>query len=130
VHSKYTQWIATYLARVGSPRGQCVVAANEMREAFPELVEVRGWFHCAEHCWLLAPDGTIVDPTVSQFGMWDTVPEAYRAWKPGDEVRVGRCMECGDDIYRVVQTLDDGVRESFCDVKCRSDFVTATDGVM
>jgi hypothetical protein len=109
VDQKYAQWIVTYLARVGSPRGQCVIACDEMRKTFPELIEVRGWFYYSEHCWLQTSDGTIVDPTVSQFATWGISPEAYRAWKPGDEVRVGRCMECGDDIYRAVQTLDDEV---------------------
>ena len=99
-----------------------IVASEEMRQAFPELREVRGWFHCAEHCWLVALDGTIVDPTVSQFPSWDVVPEAYRAWKPGDEVRVGTCLWCGSDIHRVVPKLDgEEERQSFCDKECERD---------
>ena len=114
---KYVTWIATYLSRVGSPRGRCVAASAEMRQAFSELTEVRGWYGQTEHCWLTTPDGTIVDPTVAQFGE----PLPYRTWKPGDEVRVGRCLQCGDDIYRRVKALG-GATESICGRECEEEF--------
>jgi hypothetical protein len=86
MEEKYATWIATYLARVGYPRGQCVAACAEMCVVFPELVEVRGWFRGMEHCWLLTNEGTIVDPTVLQFDGQISL-EHYRAWKA--------CVKCG-----------------------------------
>jgi hypothetical protein len=78
-----------------------------MVKAFPELTIVKGHVETLEwgrrgHMWLRMADGTIVDPTASQFpGILE-----YDEWKPGDEVRVGACMNCGEDIWRSVQTLD------------------------
>ena len=104
---KYTIWIASYLGRVGSPRGRCIMACDEMQAVFPELVEVRGWYRRNEHCWLKAPSGTVVDPTVSQFKRKSQIesqidPTQYIPWKHcrrGDKSRIGRrpkpCTRCG-----------------------------------
>jgi hypothetical protein len=102
----YAEWIADYVTRhKGYVRGLCISACAEMRAAFPELTEVRGWANNDEHAWLVAPDGAVVDPTVSQFVGWGTI--AYRPFKPGDTVRVGRCHQCGDAIFARVERLDD-----------------------
>ena len=58
----------------------------------------------------------IVDPTAAQFASPVSL-EHYRAWKPGDEVKVGRCMWCGADIYRTVQKLG-GAPLSICSEEC------------
>ena len=111
----YADWIARFLAEHnGSVRGLCASASMAMKAAFPELAIVRG-FHCpgGPHWWLTAPDGTIVDPTASQFPK----PGAYRPFRPGDIVQVGRCMNCGEEIYEKVQSLD-GSPKCVCSPEC------------
>jgi hypothetical protein len=122
-NEKYRAWIIAYVAeRKGYVRGMCTSATKKMCEAFPELTRVAGFAvndagGAAEHFWCVAPDGTVLDPTGSQFG-WPIVE--YRPFKPGDEVRVGRCMHCGMDIHVAVQSLDDPrAARSFCDEACR-----------
>lgn len=112
----HAQWIAAYVeTRKGHVRGMCVGACREMRAAFPELIEVRGWANDAEHVWLTAPDGEIIDPTAAQFNP----PIDYRPFQPGDMVRVGRCMNCGDPIFAAVERLDDPkYARSTCDDEC------------
>jgi hypothetical protein len=116
----YSEWIAAYVERHnGAVLGLCRQAVVEMRETFPELTEVRGHVYCAwgkrGHAWLVDPAGEIVDPTRAQFpGIIQ-----YEPWKPGDEVRVGKCMECGDDIWRPIQSLDeDPGHASVCSKEC------------
>jgi len=81
----YVEWIAAYEAREGSVWMKCVEASEEMREAFPELVLIKGiavsrvsgkrWCHC----WLVDPDGRVVDPTAAQFnGHVDYEPPAAK----------------------------------------------------
>lgn len=73
--AKYALWIEAYLVRnFGDVWMKCLEACEEMSQAFPELRMVKGiavssvsrkrWCHC----WCVAPDGTIIDPTVVQFG--------------------------------------------------------------
>ena len=120
----YAGWIERYeLEHVGL-LGRCREAVVEMRAAFPELTEVRGHVFCAwgkrGHAWLADPAGNIVDPTAAQFpGVFE-----YEAWKPGDDVRVGKCMNCGEDIWRPVQTLDvEPKRESSCSSACEAELM-------
>ena len=117
--SAYDQWIADFISKQRVIRGACGRAVNEMAKAFPELKCVAGWVTfsggCTEHFWCGAPDGSIVDPTASQFRK----PLRYQEFQPGDEVRVGRCMNCGDGIYAQVQRLDDrSVARSVCSPEC------------
>lgn len=116
----HQEWIDAYVARNKSVFGKCKEATEEMAAAFPELkrvpghVEVMGWGRRA-HWWLETADGEIVDPTVSQFPM---VFE-YEPFEPGSPVRVGRCMDCGDDIYDHPQSLTDAPKvRSFCNDQC------------
>lgn len=121
----YAEWIANYVKRHPRTYGLCGSACKEMRAVFPELVEVPGWCNGREHVWLVDPEGNIVDPTASQFGdpVMDGFGLEYRAWKPGDEVRVGRCMNCGEDIYAEVENLKDGGKShrSVCSDDCASE---------
>jgi hypothetical protein len=112
----YSEWIANYLrAHQGHVRGYCQDATLKMHEAFPELTIVKGFRRPGgEHCWLVTADGTVVDPTESQFAM--TALE-YRSFRPGDTVCVGKCMNCGEYIYEAVQSLE-GERKEFCNEQC------------
>jgi hypothetical protein len=133
-------WITGYVQRVTSMGalshralvGHCGVASRELAKVFG-LTVVPGWVclsanderpepgepaHRAEHVWCVDSTGKIYDPTVLQF-----FPEAvfrYVPWQPGDRVRTGRCMNCGDDIHRAVQSLDEhgGQRDYVCSPKC------------
>jgi hypothetical protein len=122
----YEGWIAEHYSTLGSAVGACSVATNKMVKAFPELVKVAGWCNGHEHYWCVAPDGTVVDPTARQFtdvlGSYRYPELHYRAWEPGDKVRVGRCMNCGDDIYKEVQSLD-GTRYCVCSDECHQQLV-------
>lgn len=119
----YWAWIGEYVERHGgNPLGLCVNACKEMSEAFPELVTVRGHVYCSwgkrGHVWLTDPDGNIVDPTRAQF----PDPIHYEPWAPGEEVRVGTCMNCGDGIWRALKTLDeDPGSPSACSPECLAE---------
>lgn len=117
---RYASWITDYISRQrGNIVGMCRIACEDMRNEFPELVLTAGFVvPGGEHFWLTAPDGSVVDPTALQF----TRIEEYRPFKPGDEVQVGRCMNCGWEIYRSVQTLD-GPRLSVCSDECNDELI-------
>ncbi len=129
--ARYVEWIDAYKASVNSVTGRCSSATKEMQAAFPELKRVAGFVTTfmgaqLEHFWLMTEAGEIVDPTVSQFpgGVLE-----YRAFQPLDEVRVGRCMECGDDIYAALQSLDDTPqRRSICSDECEAAFIVWQSG--
>ncbi len=121
--SKYILWIEQYRQRIPSTLGRCREASAKMHEAFPELRIVKGHVYCQwgkrSHSWLQCDDGTVVDPTADQFG----VILDYEEWNPGDEVRVGKCMECGENIWREVDTLSDPAHvERFCGTACENTF--------
>lgn len=115
---KYAAWIETYLNRCdGMPRNKCMAATAEMVTVFPELKVVAGFVFASgsriEHFWCVDPVGNVVDPTAAQFvGITSYVP-----WKPGDEIRVGKCMNCGDEIYGRPATLD-GKPACVCSKEC------------
>lgn len=126
----YEEWIADWARRRnGHVAHRCVEATREMVEAFPELRRVAGWCDHAggsqEHFWCLAPDGHIIDPTAAQFvGI-----EGYREFQPGDTVRVGRCMNCGDSIYAPVGSLKDPkYGRSVCGEECESQLLSELNG--
>lgn len=117
----YLEWITAYSEqKEGNLLGRCAEATKAMVAAFPELTRVPGhvygYWGKRAHWWCETADGQVVDPTASQF------PDAfleYERWMPGDEVRVGKCMNCGSEIWREVKTLDEEPpRESFCDATC------------
>lgn len=127
---RYADWIKDYAFRAGGyVLGKCKDAAKEMASAFPELTVTRGHVQCSwgkrGHWWLLDPEGTIVDPTASQF------PDIfeYEQWQPGDTVRVGKCMECGDEIWAPVFELDsEPPQQSICSSACEEAFAASFGG--
>jgi hypothetical protein len=116
----YAAWITEWVANQRLIRGRCASATTEMVETFPELKRVAGWVYGAktaptEHFWCVSPDGSIVDPSASQFAGELT----YREFRPGDSVCVGRCMNCGDYIYAQVERLDNAShRQRVCSDAC------------
>jgi len=96
--NKYDEWIASY--KYNSTVGMCGKATEEMCRVFPELTRVPGHVYTMrgrlEHWWCVAPDGSIVDPTYSQFKGGVLQYELVRA---EDEVRLGKCMNCGAEVY-------------------------------
>jgi hypothetical protein len=119
---KYQRWINDHKREHGVDGlvNRCCISSQEMKDAFPELLIIKGHVENLEvgrqeHWWCETIDGTIVDPTVVQF----VAPEKleYFPFKPGDIIRVGKCAYCCDDINKPVQTLD-GPFEHFCDDYC------------
>lgn len=118
----YSEWLVRYAAENGNGYGRCISATKSMKEAFPELKIVKGHVETPwgrrGHAWLTDPTGAILDPTAAQF------PKIfeYDPWKPGDKVMVGKCMNCGDEIWLTVETLDvDPGRPSTCTDRCSQD---------
>lgn len=114
----YQRWIARYLARFTRPEatlGRCHEAAHELARAFPELRVVRGHVHCGwgkrGHWWTVTPDGEIVDPTAAQFTCGI---DAYEEYRPGDDVRIGVCANCGDELWGPPGTTAPTVCGSAC----------------
>jgi hypothetical protein len=89
----YAETIAIWLSQ-NEPTGNCHEASIYMNLAHPELRVVRGHYSGYPHWWNVAPDGAIVDATVSQFGFTDGEYVAYC----GREV-YGKCHECGEHVY-------------------------------
>jgi hypothetical protein len=103
---EYQEWAERFARRNdGIVLGACRKAVKEMIQAFPELHEVLGHVQCSwgrrGHAWCIDEGGEIVDPTRAQF----PGPITYEPWQPGQAVRVGRCMNCGMDIWREATTL-------------------------
>lgn len=114
----YDEWIKTNYPTRLEAVGMCGTATRRMCEAFPELARVAGWLSGRDHWWCVTPDGSIVDPTRVQY---DFDGGDYRVFQPGDEVRVGKCMNCGEDIYRSVDCLE-GAREIICSDECHASY--------
>lgn len=118
----HTEWIRSYVARTPFVRGKCATATTEMVAAFPELRRVGGLVEVEwpgatrpvrkeQHWWCVAPDGEIIDPTVSQFAIppfsddyeeLDLTSEEARARVP-----TGRCVSCGEDAFGGEVTCSD-----------------------
>jgi hypothetical protein len=108
---RYQEWIE---ANVSEPYGKCAEATAAMLAAFPELRRVRGHYHdgfCGEraHWWLVAPDGTIVDPTHAQF---PDIGGAYVEHDPSAAEPTGLCMTCGGYCYGGAYTCSDACEAS------------------
>jgi len=109
----YAEWIAAYVEKFGDVTGLCEEATVGMLAQFSELKRVRGhvrWQGQREkpwpHWWCVAPDGSIVDPTVEQFPAVELV---YEAWDERRPEPTGKCHDCGDYVF--------GGSE-FCSQKC------------
>jgi hypothetical protein len=96
---EYAAWIE---ANVQDPHGRCREVTEQMADAFPELIRVRGHYYCLhwgerQHWWLVMPDGEIVDPTAAQFpskGDGD-----YEQWDESRPEPTGICPNCGEFAY-------------------------------
>ena len=126
---EYQEWIDAYREKHDNYlRSICMSASIDMAQEFPELEIVRGFViddigikH--EHWWCKSKeDGEIIDPTSTQF----RVITQYLPWKPGDLVRAGTCMNCGEPIYLSPPSLDepppDGV-PCFCGDYCEQEYL-------
>ena len=107
----YEHWIANH--QPTDPRGKCVEMTALMADAFPELRRVRGHYLCPiegrrPHWWMVAPDGSIVDPTLEQFpslGQGDYIEYV------GPEPK-GQCLNCGELLF------DGAAVSGFCNATC------------
>jgi len=123
--TEHAEWIERYLDRCGrNPRGRCSSATAEMIVVFPELTRVPGVIYydggwSSEHFWCVDYDGDIVDPTAAQF---KNITH-YAPWQPGDEVQVGRCMNCGVAIYEAVFALGGDIRRDHCSRECLEELL-------
>lgn len=123
----YADWITAYLAVTPVVRGQCAAATAWMQQSFPELRRTCGFVtdareHRAEHWWCVAPDGSIVDPTASQyFGI-----ETYEEYRAGMPTRVGKCADCGEYIWGVDGSALYG--GGFCNEACATRFMEYLNG--
>jgi hypothetical protein len=99
---RYNEWIAEYLQEVGNNGyGRCEEATRIMVKVFPELTRVAGHVETIEwgrraHWWCTTPNGVIVDPTAAQFS---GISE-YEPLQVGSLIRTGKCMNCGDEIWK------------------------------
>jgi len=112
----YIAWIGSFLEAGNPVYGRCKETCEQMQMVFPELVLVPGHVHTTwgkrEHFWLTLPSTNIViDPTATQF---ERIFE-YEVFMEGDPMRLGRCMDCGEEIWGLPNT---GVSTSFCDEVC------------
>lgn len=110
----YADWIA---ANVTKAYGQCAEVTEAMADAFPELTRVRGRYLCPiwgerDHWWLIAPDGSIVDPTASQFP--SKGGGEYVEWDEAAIEPTGMCPNCGGPCYD---------HNSLCSDECGRDYV-------
>jgi hypothetical protein len=97
---RYQEWIQANVE--GDGFGDCREVTERMAAQFPELRRVRGFYEDwlwgdREHWWLVAPDGSIVDPTAEQFPTKGRA--SYREWKEGAKEPVGMCPNCGGYIF-------------------------------
>jgi hypothetical protein len=117
METRYAAWIAANVTANGGGTGygQCEQATKDMAAAFPELRRVRGHYYDLRwgeraHWWLVAPDGSIVDPTAAQF------PSAgnghYEEWDETRAEPTGQCMTCGGYCYG---------GDNFCSEDCEDE---------
>ncbi len=110
----YREWINKQVPK--DCTGECEEITEEMGGAFPELVKVRGHYHCPvlgkrQHWWLKTKTGQIVDPTKAQFPSGGAFE--YEEHVEGSEEPVGKCMQCGEYVY-----LSAGAGTHACSKKC------------
>lgn len=116
---RYEAWTAAFVARHKNfVRGRCGEATREMVAEFPELRRACGFVFCLwgedTHWWCVAPDGSVVDPTVAQFDGIVPSYEEVDPKKPHRPLPTGPCATCRDYVY-------DGTM--FCSPSCAREFV-------
>lgn len=116
----YAKWI--YENVKGTGLAQCGHYTALMNAAFPELRRARGLYYCyfwgtRTHWWLIGPNGEIVDPTAAQFPSQGTGRyEELTDEEVEAKVPMGRCANCGDDIYK------GGYSSMLCSKECAADY--------
>ena len=123
----YNEWIETYVTKHnGFVRGKCKSAVEEMIMDFPELRIAKGMVWCPypyeeqQHWWCVTTDGIVVDPTVSQF----PAVLSYEEHKEGDPIIVGKCLNCGDDIWEPNRdTGEPAYSSSICNASCERSYL-------
>ena len=94
-------WIAERYPTPQSAKLQCAEATLAMVQAFPLLSRVRGHamvgIQFRPHWWCVTPGGDIIDPTAHQ---WPTPPVLYDPIDDDAEEPHGKCIYCGDLLYR------------------------------
>lgn len=129
VDERYARF-ADLWAEVCRPRpcgvtGTCREAVDLMLRQFPELKAVRGHALMLDaspherkewpHWWCVTEDGTIVDPTASQFpGRIQHVPLDESKGEP-----TGRCPNCGGLCYE---------HKYLCCEKCETEYAVYCGG--
>lgn len=107
-------------------RSTCGTYAKRFTEKFPELKEQPGFIapmgwkgvtKGSEHIWCVKEDGTVVDPTLEQF-YWAAVdhiePVYHNLDKENDIIAIGKCMNCGFEIYGTYNQLMEEGRQELC----------------
>jgi hypothetical protein len=105
----YSEWIKKNYSTYQSALANCQSACKAMVKEFPELKITNGFAHfltCGPraHWWLIAPDGSIVDPTAHQFPdylgspimHYEEIDDDHDARKYPQQ----RCMNCGEYYYQ------------------------------
>ncbi len=123
---KYNEWIRNYLSTLSHTQeclGKCHEVSVRMQADFPELRLVRGHVETGTwgtraHWWLETEDGQIVDPTKTQFPMIFSYEEFIEGVT---EYRIGKCMNCGDEIWGV--SIESVYGTCICSEECAKDFM-------
>ena len=100
-------------------RGKCKEMAEQLIRDDPQLRLVRGFYHCPfwgrqQHWWTEKADGTIVDPTVSQF-------PSNGAGRYEEFTGTVHCEHCGKEAEEKSAYVQHG--HVFCGGECFGFFV-------
>lgn len=99
VRAKYRRWIS----KLKCVRCLCSEITTQMVEEFPELRRVRGHYVDSfshqrhQHWWCVDEQGTIIDPTSSQF--LDGGNGEYEPWNEEQAEPTGLCINCGGLVF-------------------------------
>lgn len=101
-------------------RGKCREICEMMLLERPELILVRGYYHCPmwgkqEHWWLKDSAGNIIDPSVRQFPTKGIAAE-YEEFNG-----ICECAECGVEKLETEMIFESNY--AFCSGKCLMRFV-------
>jgi hypothetical protein len=100
----YEEWISENVE--GDGYGKCDEYTLKMQAVFPELTRMKGFYHCPiwgqrTHWWLITDFGEVVDPTKAQFPSKGTCEyEELLDIELEDRLPCGKCMNCGEEIYK------------------------------
>ncbi len=102
--------------------GFCHSFCEKMRDAFPELIQCKGWYSSPvdgsrQHWWLKTVSGEIVDPTAKQFFMSGGNDYEEYSLEVHGSLPIGKCMNCGDEVYKE----DDPPASCCCSSQCAKE---------